>query len=141
MTDESGKAITEHAANPTSLSKLAEHMGVGKSAMSITVKKLVRKGYVRSIRDKNDARRIGLTLTATGARAKEQNTILDPELMKKMFRLMSASAYTVVRITEDGEVYNPIFRFMSRFAFGQTSTMDTLSSRAGEGHRQRGRSA
>jgi len=31
---------------------------------------------------------------------------------------------TVVRITEDGEVYNPVFRFMSRFVFGQTRTMD-----------------
>jgi hypothetical protein len=29
-----------------------------------------------------------------------------------------------VRITEDGEVYNPIFRFMSRFVFGHTHTMD-----------------
>lgn len=31
---------------------------------------------------------------------------------------------TVVRITEDGEVYNPVFRFMSRYVLGQTSTMD-----------------
>ena len=27
-------------------------------------------------------------------------------------------------ITEDGEVYNPFFRFMSRFVFGQTATLD-----------------
>jgi Polyketide cyclase / dehydrase and lipid transport len=31
---------------------------------------------------------------------------------------------TVVRITEDAEVYNPVFRFMSRFVMGQTKTMD-----------------
>jgi hypothetical protein len=31
---------------------------------------------------------------------------------------------TVVRITEDGEVYNPVFRFMSRFVLGHTRTMD-----------------
>jgi uncharacterized protein YndB with AHSA1/START domain len=30
-----------------------------------------------------------------------------------------------VRITEDGEVRNPIFRFMSRFVLGLTSTMET----------------
>lgn len=30
-----------------------------------------------------------------------------------------------VRITEDGEVRNPLFRFMSRFVFGLTATMDT----------------
>ena len=28
-------------------------------------------------------------------------------------------------ITERGEVYNPIFRFMSRFVFGYTATMDS----------------
>lgn len=32
---------------------------------------------------------------------------------------------TVVRITEDGEVYNPVFRFVSRFVLGQTRTLDT----------------
>jgi hypothetical protein len=31
---------------------------------------------------------------------------------------------THVRITEDGEVYNPVFRFVSRFITGQTATMD-----------------
>ena len=31
---------------------------------------------------------------------------------------------TTLRITEEGEVYNPVFRFMSRFVFGHTSTID-----------------
>ncbi|MFZ0819454.1 MAG: SRPBCC family protein [Candidatus Acidiferrales bacterium] len=31
---------------------------------------------------------------------------------------------TMLRITELGEVYNPVFRFMSRFVFGQTKTME-----------------
>jgi hypothetical protein len=30
----------------------------------------------------------------------------------------------VVRITEDGEVYNVIFRFMARFVFGHTRTIE-----------------
>ena len=29
-----------------------------------------------------------------------------------------------LRITEDGEVYNPIFRALSRFVFGHTATID-----------------
>jgi hypothetical protein len=29
-----------------------------------------------------------------------------------------------LRVTEDGEVYNVIFRFMSRFVFGQAGTME-----------------
>ena len=32
---------------------------------------------------------------------------------------------TVLRITEDGEVYNPVFRFMSRFLIGQARTIET----------------
>jgi uncharacterized protein YndB with AHSA1/START domain len=31
---------------------------------------------------------------------------------------------TTVRITEDGEVYNPVFRFVSRFVMGHTATID-----------------
>jgi len=31
---------------------------------------------------------------------------------------------TVLRITEQGEVYNPVFRFMSRFVIGQTRTIE-----------------
>lgn len=31
---------------------------------------------------------------------------------------------TRLTITEDGEVYNPIFRFMSRYVFGHHSTID-----------------
>jgi hypothetical protein len=32
---------------------------------------------------------------------------------------------TVLRITEEGEVYNPVFRFVSRLVIGQTSTIET----------------
>lgn len=97
--DEAGKAVTErqasvlnhlHATRPTTLSKLAEHMGVGRSTMSITVARLVRGGYISSNRDKNDARCIGLTLTPTGVRVKDQNTVLEPELVRAMFRSMPA---------------------------------------------------
>lgn len=31
---------------------------------------------------------------------------------------------TRLRITEDGEVYNPLFRFMSRYVFGHSRTID-----------------
>jgi hypothetical protein len=30
-----------------------------------------------------------------------------------------------LRISENGEIYNVIFRFVSRFVLGYTSTMDT----------------
>ncbi len=95
--DEAGKAITEHQASvldhlhairPTTLSKLAEHMGVGRSTMSITVSRLVRGGYIRRSRNTRDGRSVGLTLTPAGVQIKEQNTILDPQLVREMFGLM-----------------------------------------------------
>jgi MarR family transcriptional regulator, organic hydroperoxide resistance regulator len=97
--DERGHTITEHqasvlnhlySAQPTTLSKLAEHIGVSRSTMSITVDRLVRHGYILRQRDENDARCVGLLLTPAGARVKEQNSVLDPELMRQMFRLMPA---------------------------------------------------
>ena len=37
----------------------------------------------------------------------------------------NAANKTLVTITERGEVYDPLFRFMSRFVFGHTSTLDS----------------
>lgn len=41
------------------------------------------------------------------------------------FELAPEATGTRVTITERGEVYNPIFRFMSRFVFSQTSTLES----------------
>ncbi len=53
--------------------------------------------------------------------------IADPSLPfggRWTFDLIPAGDSTTVRITEDGEVYNPFFRFISRFVMGHTSTID-----------------
>ena len=42
------------------------------------------------------------------------------------FTLVPEGPGTRVTIVEHGEVYNPIFRFMSRFVFGHTATMQTF---------------
>lgn len=39
--------------------------------------------------------------------------------------LVPGAGGTLLTITEDGEVYNPLFRFLSRFVFSQTSTLET----------------
>lgn len=39
------------------------------------------------------------------------------------YELSATAGRTVLRITEDGEVYNPIFRFVSRFIFGHDATI------------------
>ena len=102
--DESGEAITEHQASvlqhlhatrPTTLSRLAEHMGVTRSTMSITVARLTRAGYIASSRDKRDARYVNLTLRPAGVKVKEENTVLDAELVKKMFQQMPATELEV----------------------------------------------
>jgi len=95
--DEAGNPLTEKQASvldhldatrPTTLSKLAEHMGVGRSTMSTTVARLVKGGYIARRTDKQDRRSVGLTLTRTGRRIQEQNTVLDPALVRQVFRLM-----------------------------------------------------
>jgi hypothetical protein len=51
------------------------------------------------------------------------------------YRITAAPGGSALTITEDGEVYNPFFRFMSRFVFGHTATLDQfvkdLDGRAG----------
>lgn len=41
------------------------------------------------------------------------------------YELIPHGSSTTLRITENGEVYNPLFRFVSRFVMGYTRTMDT----------------
>jgi DNA-binding MarR family transcriptional regulator len=98
--DAAGNAVTERQASvldhldptrPTTLSRLAEHMGVGRSSMSILVARLIRAGYIAQRRDSADARRVSLTLTPAGARIKAENSVLDPQLLRKMFALMPAA--------------------------------------------------
>ena len=40
------------------------------------------------------------------------------------FTLQPANGGTKLTITENGEVYNPLFRVVSRFVFGHTATID-----------------
>ena len=53
-----------------------------------------------------------------------------------MYEVSAVDGGTVLRITEQGEVYNPIFRFVSHFFMSQTKTMedylDALGKKFGE---------
>jgi hypothetical protein len=40
------------------------------------------------------------------------------------YRIAVAPGGSDLTITEDGEVYNPVFRFMSRFVFGHFATIE-----------------
>jgi uncharacterized protein YndB with AHSA1/START domain len=41
-----------------------------------------------------------------------------------VYEIVPAGDSCTLTITENGEVYNPLFRFMSRFIIGQTATID-----------------
>ncbi len=43
---------------------------------------------------------------------------------KWTYELIPAGDSTTLRITEDGEVYNPLYRFVSRFVLGHHATLD-----------------
>ena len=47
---------------------------------------------------------------------------------KWTYELIPHGDSTTLRITEDGEVYNPLFRFVSRFVMGHTATIDEYLS-------------
>ena len=88
-----GGKISQHQAsvldhlddrNPTTLLRLAQHMGVGASTMSLSIKRLVRLGYVARKRDTQDRRTVNLLLTRAGVRVREANSVLDPARIKKL---------------------------------------------------------
>jgi uncharacterized protein YndB with AHSA1/START domain len=81
-----------------------------------------------------------ITFEVSDVRAPDRmvSRIADPDLPfggTWTFELNPEGTSTRVRITERGEVYNPIFRFMSRFVFGHTAGieayLDALQRRFG----------
>ena len=55
------------------------------------------------------------------------------------YRIEPTPAGSRITITENGEVYNPIFRFVSRFVMGHTATIDKylrdLAARTGDSYK------
>jgi DNA-binding MarR family transcriptional regulator len=68
----------------TDLTRLAAHMGVTLSTMSLAIERLVRGGYVIRSRDAKDARRVQLRLTSDGVRIKRAQSVLEPDLVAQM---------------------------------------------------------
>lgn len=87
-------SILDHldSVEPTSLRSLARHMGVTASTMSLNVDRLERAGYVRRARNRHDARQIEVRLTDTGNRLKQQQKLLDPELVGSLLKRLQGPA-------------------------------------------------
>lgn len=73
----------------TDLTRLASHMGVTLSTMSLAVDRLTRGGYVLRTRDPKDARRVQLRLTSDGVRIKRAQSVLEPELVERLLDQLS----------------------------------------------------
>ena len=91
-----------------------------------------RDGKKMWIEDGRDGR---LTMAVERSEAPRQlvTRIADPDLPfggTWTYLIAPAPNGTTLTITEDGEVYNPIFRFMSRFVFGHEATMTAYLSAA-----------
>ena len=70
-------------------SELARHMGVSRSSMSATIKRLIKLGYIASAREADDARALALRLSPVGARAMQAGSVLDTARVASMLAQMS----------------------------------------------------
>lgn len=69
---------------PLRLSVLAEHLGITKSSLSATIKRLTALGYIARISDASDRRAAGLCLTAAGSRAMQAGSVLDTKRVSEL---------------------------------------------------------
>ena len=97
---ESGNVLSAHQASildhldelePTGLNDLAGHMGVTPSTMCITVDRLIRAGYATREPDPRDGRRVALRITRTGARLRDEKTVLDKDLVKGLLLTLTTA--------------------------------------------------
>jgi DNA-binding MarR family transcriptional regulator len=95
---QTGRAVSAHQASildhldevePTSLTDLAEHMGVTLGTMSIAVERLARNGYVTRLRDPVDGRKVHLRVSPSGMRLREAKSVLDPKRVKALLACLS----------------------------------------------------
>ena len=76
---------------PVSPTALARHLGVGKSALSAAVKRLVRLGFIRVDRSPRDRRRFDLRLASEGVRAMRNSSVLEADRVARLLRILNAS--------------------------------------------------
>jgi DNA-binding MarR family transcriptional regulator len=65
-------------------STLARHMGVSRSSMSATIKRLVNRGYITRDREARDARAAALRLSPEGAKAMQAGSVLDTSRVRSL---------------------------------------------------------
>lgn len=81
--------LDEHV--PTTAAALARHVRIGAPAMSAALKRLTARGYVVRRQDAADGRRHELRLTAAGARAMAETSVLDSARVRMLLRRLAPS--------------------------------------------------
>lgn len=69
---------------PVRAATLARHLGVSKSTLSASIKRLTALGYVAREPDEADARAVALRLSVQGARAMQAGSVLETRRVHKM---------------------------------------------------------
>ena len=92
------------------------------------VKRLPDKNGLPSWVEETTSGDIALEATGIDVPRKMVTEIADPKLPfggTWTYEIVETDYGTILRITENGYVANPLFRFLSRFVFGQASTIET----------------
>jgi len=107
------------AGRTVDLGTLARHLALPKSTASVVVKSLAARGFVDRARDTTDERRLALSLTASGRRRVEDDTVLDvarlaaalrtmrPEDRRSLVLLLDALAGAAEKTADSGEKEEP----------------------------------
>ena len=74
---------------PMRPSGLARHLGVGRPALSASVKRLIALGLIDTSRAPSDGRVLHLRLTAKGAIAMRQHSVLEPARAEALLRRLA----------------------------------------------------
>jgi MarR family transcriptional regulator, organic hydroperoxide resistance regulator len=75
---------------PMTASSLAAHMGIGAPALSATIRRLARLGYLRREQSAQDRRAAALTLTPQGAKAMAATSVLDSARLAAVLNCLTA---------------------------------------------------
>jgi DNA-binding MarR family transcriptional regulator len=76
--------------DPITPTRLAAHLQVGRPALSAAITRLAGLGYIARTAKEADRRSAGLTLTALGAKAMADTSVLDRERLEEVLARLTA---------------------------------------------------
>jgi DNA-binding MarR family transcriptional regulator len=72
-------------------SHLARHLGVGRSTLSASIKRLTSLGYIARAKEDADGRALALRLSPQGAKAMQAGSVLDSARVKALLAQLSTA--------------------------------------------------